>query len=210
MKTKRAPVLFVSASLPHREPWVGHARPELITDAVVSFAREALSRGWQLVTAAHPTIAPLLLFVARDYGAKPLENSPVVIYQSKLFSEMFPREVSLFETEGIGRLILTDRIEGELAEFGSSEQSLELMREQLLRESLPDLAVFVGGMEGIGAEWDLVKKLVPRCQRVAVKSPGGAAANLGPDAVSDLDEARLYPALAQDVFDTFERASAQQ
>jgi hypothetical protein len=56
--------LFLSASIPDPERWDGEFDALAITDAVVALARTFLSAGWRLVTAAHPTIAPLLLYVA--------------------------------------------------------------------------------------------------------------------------------------------------
>ena len=53
--------LFLSASIPDPERWSGPFDALEVTDAVVALARASLTRGYALVTAAHPTIAPLLL-----------------------------------------------------------------------------------------------------------------------------------------------------
>jgi hypothetical protein len=188
--------LFISASIPAPTRWDGAYDANAITDAVVAFAREALERGWTVVTAAHPTIAPLVFFVAQDMGIR-AEKPPVVVYQSALYSEMFPEEIAKFESEGFGRLVLTEAAAGEVPEPGRNMHSLFRMRRQMLEEQRPRVAVFIGGMEGINDEWDLVADLCPDAARFALFSPGGAAAGLVQEADA-LDKARLFPALAEE------------
>ena len=61
------------------------------------------------------------------------------------------------------------------------------MRTQMLRSVLPVGAVFVGGMSGIWAEYELVGSLRPGIPRIPVAGPGGAAARL-PSACEDVPE----------------------
>src|SRR5690242_534250 len=87
--------LFVSASIPDPERWDGEFDALEITDAVVSLARVFLTAGWRLVTAAHPTIAPLLLYVAAELSVE--GDRRISIYQSELFSEILPAATRRFQ-----------------------------------------------------------------------------------------------------------------
>lgn len=75
--------LFVSASIPDPERWDGEFDALEITDAIVSLTRIFLTAGWRLVTAAHPTIAPLLLYVAAELDVE--GDRRISIYQSESF-----------------------------------------------------------------------------------------------------------------------------
>ena len=104
----RAQSIFVSASIPDPERWDGEFDALEITDAVVSLARTFLTAGFRLVTAAHPTIAPLLLYVAAEFPSAATER--VAIYQSELFTDVLPAATRRFEAEGVGRLEHTDLV----------------------------------------------------------------------------------------------------
>lgn len=124
--------VFVSASIPDPKRWDGPFDPLAITDAVVSLARVFLTAGARVVTAAHPTIAPLLLYVASEL---PSERPPeIVTYQSDLFEDVLPPETRRFEQEEIGRFVWTPKAEGERPVPGEWDQSLAVMRRQMLAE----------------------------------------------------------------------------
>src|SRR5207248_3048115 len=89
--------IFISASIPDPTRWEGDFDAFEITDAVVALARACLTAGFRLVTAAHPTIAPLLLYVAAEFPAAP--SPRVVVYQSDLFADVLPSATRRFEAE---------------------------------------------------------------------------------------------------------------
>ena len=60
--------VFLSASIPDQSRWHGEFDVREITDAVVAASRAVLTADGVLVTAAHPTIAPLLLYVAGEFS----------------------------------------------------------------------------------------------------------------------------------------------
>jgi hypothetical protein len=189
--------VFVSASIPDPQRWDGPADPLAITDAVVGLARVFLSAGARLVTAAHPTIAPLLLYVASELPSEhPLE---IVTYQSELFEDVLPPETRRFEQEQIGQFIWTPKAEGERPVPGEWDQSLAIMRRQMLTETRPTAAMFIGGMEGILAEHTMFSELFPAAPRYPLGRPGGEARLLAEHSQSPLGEqlreSRVYPAL---------------
>jgi SLOG-like protein len=52
------------------------------------------------------------------------------------------------------------------------------MRRQMLTETEPDAAVFVGGMGGINAEYELFSEVRPGRPRYTLGAPGGEARRL--------------------------------
>jgi hypothetical protein len=189
--------IFVSASIPDPQRWNGPADPLAITDAVVSLGRVFLSAGARVVTAAHPTIAPLLLYVASEL---PSERPPeIVTYQSDLFEDVLPPETRRFEHEKIGQFVWTPRADGERPVPGEWDQSLAIMRRQMLTETCPSAAMFIGGMEGIVAEYSMFSDLFPGAPCYPLGRPGGEsrllAERLDSPLADELRESRVYPAL---------------
>jgi hypothetical protein len=189
--------VFVSASIPNPERWDGAFDPLAITDSVVALARVFLSTGAQLVTAAHPTIAPLLLYVAAELP--PDHPRRIVTYQSRLFKDVLPPATQGFAEEQVGEFVWTDAVAGERPIPGEWHESLAAMRTQMLSESKPAAAAFVGGMEGISDEFGLFKRLFPHAPTYAAGRPGGEATALveaSPDALrEELAESAVYPAV---------------
>ncbi|WP_407342007.1 hypothetical protein [Pengzhenrongella phosphoraccumulans] len=193
----RAESLFVSASIPDPARWHGDFDALEITDAVVALARTSLTAGFRLVTAAHPTIAPLLLYVAAEFPAEPGER--IVIYQSELFTDVLPVATRRFEADGVGRLVWTAAAKGDRPEPGACEKSLDIMRRQMLGETEPVAACFIGGMEGIETEYSLYRSLFPDRPTYPVGMPGGQARGLLGRRTTALTERltsdNVYPAL---------------
>lgn len=189
--------IFLSGSIPDKNRWDGDFDALEITDAVVSFARACLTRGFCIVSAAHPTLAPLLLYVAAEF---PADNEPrVFIYQSLLFESVLPTATRRFEAEGIGELIWTESVEGDEPIPGRWDKSLALMRQRMLSEADPAAAVFVGGMTGIRDEFDLFSSMFPGRPFCAPARPGGEASLLEHDGVGpyvdEADRNEAYPTL---------------
>ncbi len=107
--------ILLSASVPDRE---GFERvPDaafVIEQAVVSLARAVLAEEGTLVFGAHPSISPLVASVASEYRAPGGKEEPrVVIYQSKAFEKVLPRETWDMARFGFARLIWIDAEGGE-------------------------------------------------------------------------------------------------
>lgn len=195
--------VFVSASIPDPSKWQGDFDPFGITDAVVAVARVVLRNGGKLVTAAHPTIAPLLLYV----GAEQLEEKEqqIVVYQSAVFKSILPEATKRYEKDGIGSIIWTDQIDAEPADPALAPRSLKHMRNQMLTESKPVAAVFIGGMSGIPDEYSLFHRLQPGAPTYAIGRPGGEAQTLVDKSPvrlrRELAESEVYSTVARHIVD---------
>lgn len=192
--------VFVSASIPDPDRWTGEFDPSQIRDAIVSMSREVLAAGGRIVTAAHPTVAPMLLYVAAEVVDGSPQRPPVSVYQSGLFELILPAETQRFRESGLCDFKFVEAVAGETAEPSNRSKSLRRMRREMLEETQPNAAIFVGGMEGIREEWQQVSELVPSCLRYAFGRPGGEAATLRARPASalsrQLQESDLYPYLA--------------
>ena len=109
----------------------------------------------------HPAITPMIWEVAKsldvDYGKW------VKLYQSRFFKDEFPDDNERFHN-----VTFTDAMKEGRAD------SLRLMRERMFEEQEFAAAVFIGGMEGIIDEFDLLTKLQPDARILPIASTGGA------------------------------------
>jgi hypothetical protein len=194
-------VIFLSASIPDPRRWQGAFDPLEITDAVVSLARVFLTARAQLVSGAHPTISPLLLYVASELGPQP--SPQVRIYQSQLFEDRLPEATRRFEAQGVGTLVWTQAAIGDYPEPGKWDNSLDIMRRRMLHDTDPFAAIFVGGMAGIQTEFQLFTAAHPDRPTYALGRPGGEARSLVQHSASPLRERLMtgdvYPSLWQAV-----------
>lgn len=187
--------IFISASFPSGErgrqfePYDAAG----IADAVTALLRAVFVANGRVVSGGHPTITPLILLVAAEYG----QHETVDIYQSRWFDGAIPEETLRLEKGGYGRINWTEK-------GNSLNDSLTVLRQEMVEATRPVLAAFIGGMEGLFEEWDIVGALLPECVRVPFGGTGGASADLArrgpvPDALGDLVVSRQYPVLAHHV-----------
>jgi hypothetical protein len=158
--------VFLSASVPvaGRGNYFETANPFLIQIAVREFVTTALGRRL-IVWGGHPAITPMVWAVCEDLGVEFAKS--VVLYQSTFFKDTFPEENKRF-----GNVVYVDAMPGD------REASLFRMREAMLSRKDLESAVFVGGMEGILAEYDLFAKFHPKGKVLTVPAAGGAARQL--------------------------------
>lgn len=189
-------VVFLSASIPDPNRWNGEFSAFEITDAVVAFARVFLAEGYRIVSAAHPTIAPLLMYVAAEM---PLSSDRIIVYQSQLFEDVLPTATRRFEADGVGSMVWTPAAADDSPEPGRWDRSLRIMRERMLEETQPIAACFVGGMQGIPDERDLFLARFPQHHVYPAGRPGGAARSLADGMAGAIGQALreldVYPAL---------------
>jgi hypothetical protein len=201
MVVREGDIIFLSASVPYREEWIGDSRPAEIEEAIVSIARAVFARGGRLLFGGHPSVSPLVSAVAGEYfRAEPTrEVRPVVTFQSRLYEGLLPDKTTEMVRMGWSAIEWTPRAKGKNPDQ-TKELSLGVMRDQMLptfdgasgpdqpfiRNKLrPPLAMIaVGGIEGIRDEaivflrkrqmWE------PRQSRrvYSFKSGGGASARL--------------------------------
>jgi len=206
--------VFLAASIPNPSRWPGYFDAREITDAVVAAARAVLTAGGTLVTGAHPTISPLLLYVAAELP-KDVDGPRVVVYQSALFGNSMPAETRRFETEGVGRLCRTDAAPGDRPEYPHWHESLRIMRDRMFAETHPRAGIFIGGMQDISVECALLRALRPEPVIYALARPGGEAAKLmeytPPSLQRTLTEDDVYPSVFRKVIsDLARREDADQ
>lgn len=188
------PVVFLSASIPDPNRWTGRFDPFGIADAVVATARSVFTRRAMILTAAHPTVAPLILQVADDFPGE--SGGPMVIlYQSKLFEAVIPPATTEMMSRDYVEVVWTPAAEGDAPEPGNWTESLKAMRTAMMTDVPIVAAIFIGGMEGIIDEYERVGETHPSAARIALGRPGGEAASLPNSGAltQELADSDLYP-----------------
>lgn len=196
--------VFISASLPSG-PRGEEVRPydaPAIIDAVAAISRMVLRSGGGLVSGGHPTITPVMLTVGEQVGVR----GAVDVFQSRWFEDCISEDTTELANSGVGFVHFVDKEE-------TMEESLAAMRPEILK-TCPVAAVFVGGMDGIFKEHEMVGQLLPDIPRIPIKGPGGAAARLPtndadvPPGIAALLHSRQYPFLASVLVQELERRCA--
>ncbi len=154
--------IFLSASVPSREPFVSDCCPQEIQTAVNALAQVALGRR-KVVWGGHPAITPMLWAAAQSFGVQ--YATAVHLFQSRFFKdEDFPEENKHF-----ANVTYVDVVDGDL------KKSLAAMRMAMMQSEPFEAAVFIGGMEGIFEEHEMFKKLFPEAKCIPLASTGGAS-----------------------------------
>lgn len=171
--------IFLSASVPlvGRGNYHETADPFLIQCAVRELVM-AVIRTQQIVWGGHPAITPMIWSICEDLGIN--YSKSVVLYQSRFFEDRFPEENNHF-----GNVVFVDAVPN------NREASLLRMREAMLSRAELTAAVFIGGMEGVEAEYELFSSLHPAAEVLPVAAPGGAARQLA-ERIATLDRSKLF------------------
>lgn len=158
--------IFLSASVPlvGRGNYHETADPFLIQCAVRELVM-AVIKTQQIVWGGHPAITPMIWSICEDLGVDYAKS--VVLYQSRFFEDRFPDE-----NKNFGNVVFVDAVPAD------RDASLLRMREAMLSRSDLTAAVFIGGMEGVEAEFELFERFHPDAKTLAVAAPGGAARQL--------------------------------
>lgn len=170
--------IFLSASVPlvGRGNYHETADPFLIQCAVRELVM-AVVRDRQIVWGGHPAITPMIWAICRDLNID--YSNSVVLYQSRFFEDRFPEENDHFRNVVFVGAVPDDR-----------EASLLRMREVMLSRHDLKAAVFIGGMEGVEAEYALFRRFHPDAKVLPVAAPGGAARQLA-ERLGGLDDVGL-------------------
>jgi hypothetical protein len=158
-----APV-FLSASIPDpaRDPQYFSTGDTLaIRDAVIALVTVTLPRT-TLVFGGHPAITPMVKWVADQMGA----FDRVHMYQSRFFRDRYLKDIERFRYREIGAV---DRDEA---------ASLKAMRLAMIGSEDFGAAFFIGGMEGVEREYELMKEERSGVPRYPVYTTGAAARKL--------------------------------
>ena len=183
-----AEAIFLSASVPDpkRAPQYAETADSVaIASAVSALVHVTLGRRI-LVWGGHPAITPMIWLIAESIGVD--YGSWVRLYQSKHFSDQFPEDNERFQN-----VTYTENIEND------RDKSLQSMRERMLSDYRFSAAVFIGGMEGVLEEFDILRQLQPDTNFVPVISTGGAAVELAErlphvetDLINDFDYIAVF------------------
>lgn len=163
MAEKNLNKVFLSASIPypHRDKkFYNTADIVAIRDAVRALATVVIPKA-HLVWGGHPSITPLIRFVMDKMNVDLKKH--VTLYQSLFFEEDFPTDNFAFEN-----IVLTEK-------RNNRDESLELMRRNLINENDFKVGIFIGGMEGINDEYLMFKKRHPNALILPISSTGAAA-----------------------------------
>ena len=163
MAKKSLNKIFLSASipLPERHPrFYDTADFIAIRDSVKALATVAIPN-LELVWGGHPSITPLIRHVIEKMGGE--SNRHVTLYQSRYFEGSFPKSNISFEN-----IIYTPAV-------STLEESLLIMREEMIGKNQFVAGVFIGGMKGILDEYEIFGKFHPDALCIPVASTGAAA-----------------------------------
>lgn len=153
--------VFLSASVPDPRDtkYFETGNRIAIREAVVALVNVVLPRTW-LVFGGDPAIASMVKWVADSMHA----FDRVILFQSKYYRDRYIKDLSAFRFEEVE------------ADPDGEEASLKKMRETMLSsERAFSAAFFVGGMEGVEKEYDMMKSMKPDAARFPVASTGAAA-----------------------------------
>ena len=160
--------VFLSASVPlpgRDHQFLTTADTIAIREAIKALVLVLLERNGALVFGGHPAITPLLCVLFREAGVPPRDH--VTLYQSRYFRKEFPPENVAFE-----RIVVVDAVADD------RERSLFEMRRRMISETDFTSGVFIGGMEGVIAEFEMFRKLQPRTKVYPIASTGAASLQL--------------------------------
>jgi hypothetical protein len=197
--------VFLAASYPSRA-YAGKADSHEIARAVKAFLGAVFHQDGKIVFGGHPSISPLVLMMAREYG----ERGRVLIYQSELYRPLLVEATLALAEEGFGEIRFVEAEPGESPEPGKCQGSLTRMRESMIEDAVA--AVFIGGDTGLKEEFDLFVKRYPERPAILVGAPGGMARELAksvgniafpetPGSVEQPTDSRNYNALMLRVVD---------
>jgi hypothetical protein len=153
--------VFLSASVPDplRDPKYFETGDTIaIRDAAIALLTVVLPRT-KLVFGGHPAITPMVKWVADELGA----FDRIRMFQSKFFRDKYLGDLARFRYEET-EIVQNDR-----------DKSLLAMRTQMIHSENFSAAFFIGGMDGVEKEYDLMAQLKPDVPRFPVFTTGGAA-----------------------------------
>jgi hypothetical protein len=159
--------IFLSASIPdpRRDPRYSKAVDVIAIREATCALAEVVLPVRDLSFGGHPAISPLVAGIATDLQ----RFDAVTVYQSEHFRHLIPKTTLAFT-----RITWTAEVPG------NRDKSLLLMRESMLdpKKGAPRYAAgfFIGGMEGIEAEFELFRRLQPQAAFWPIATTTGAAA----------------------------------
>lgn len=163
MASEKLKTIFLSASIPLQErhaKYYDTADIIAIRDAVIALATVVLPKH-RLVWGGHPSITPIIYYVMERLNLNIQEH--VTLYQSKYFEHLFPEDNNKFKN-----VVLTKNT-------GEIQSSILLMRQRMFSENDFSAGIFIGGMDGIEVEFNMLKEAHPNAILLPIASTGAAS-----------------------------------
>lgn len=152
--------MSASVPLPGRQGYET-ADPFLIREAVSALVEVVLGRRL-LVWGGHPAITPMIWAAAERLEIE--YSHAVCLFQSRFFEDQYPEDNQRFNNVTYIDAVNDNR-----------NDSLYLMRQRLFSAYEIEAAVFIGGMEGVWDEYEMLLDLESAPKIIAIPSPGGVA-----------------------------------
>ena len=156
--------IFLSASVPDpdRNPAYFTTGDSIaIGAAVIALMRVALPRT-RVVFGGHPAITPMVKWVAEKLNS----FHKVRMFQSMYFRDLYLADLEKFNYEEVEAVPM------------NRDASLDAMRTTMLNCEPFSAAFFIGGMEGVEAEYKMLRKLHPNVPCFPIYTTGGAARHI--------------------------------
>ncbi|MCE1169284.1 MAG: hypothetical protein LWX70_14440 [Sphingobacteriia bacterium] len=163
MASEKLKTIFLSASIPLQErhaKYYDTADIIAIRDAVIALATVVLPKH-RLVWGGHPSITPIIYYVMERLNLNIQEH--ITLYQSKYFEHLFPEDNNKFKN-----VVLTENT-------GEINSSILLMRKRMFSENDFSAGIFIGGMDGIEVEFNMLKEAHPNAILLPIASTGAAS-----------------------------------
>ncbi len=163
MASEKLKTIFLSASIPLQErhaKYYDTADIIAIRDAVIALATIVLPKH-RLVWGGHPSITPIIYYVMERLNLNIQKH--VTLYQSKYFEHLFPEDNNKFKN-----VVLTKNT-------GEIQSSILLMRQRMFSENDFSAGIFIGGMDGIEVEFNMLKEAHPNAILLPIASTGAAS-----------------------------------
>jgi hypothetical protein len=195
MASEKLNNIFLSASIPKAERnkmYYDTADIIAIRDAVRVLATVVIPKA-NLIWGGHPSITPLIRYIL-DLLKVDIK-SHVTLYQSLYFENIFPKD-----NDTIEHIVYTPKEQ-------TLEESLAVMRQQMIKDNQYTAGIFIGGMEGIWDEYKIFKQFHPNTVALPIASTGAAARLLFNEFMSEFDPRLLndyaYMSLFKDLLVDF-------
>lgn len=175
--------IFLSASVPRAdrdEKFFRNLDVIAIRDAVKSLAM-LVPYKYNLVWGGHPSITPIIVDTLSFFNCN--VDDYITLYQSKYY----PQNSRPKENEKIGKIIETEIGYNKLG-VPDRDESLKIMRKEMIEKRAYCAAIFIGGMEGIFDEYKIFIDKHPKAKVIPVPTTGGAAKILYDDNKDAFDE----------------------
>lgn len=145
-----------------------------IRDAILALAT-LVPPNFRLIWGGHPAITPIIANVIKyfDYDV----NNHVTLYQSNFYK----RDIRPKENLCFGNIIETEALT-------TQEESLRLMRDQMIKGNSFAAAIFIGGKKGVLDEYKIFTTAHPSKKCFPIPTTGGAAKILYENHKKDFDE----------------------